>query len=160
MVRVLKGGDRTVCFTLGSGEHSTDDTGRDGYSTAKTAGREKQLQDRRTSRLLPKPDIPKECTIVVVAGPSHDYLAPEVMRSKAYVEDGGRALFLLDPPLEIWRAGNRRQRRACMAVLTDWGVTPVKGSGSGPERRGSVLQRGSGIARWSPPMRTKPSCGT
>ena len=26
MVRALKGGDRTACFMLGSGEHSPDDT--------------------------------------------------------------------------------------------------------------------------------------
>src|SRR5579871_4753351 len=37
LVRVLKGGDRTVCFTLGSGEPSIDDTNqREGYSDLKT----------------------------------------------------------------------------------------------------------------------------
>ena len=45
LVRALKGGDRMVCFVLGSGEHSADDTDREGFSTAKSLSRKKQLQD-------------------------------------------------------------------------------------------------------------------
>ena len=124
MVRVLKGGDRTVCFTLGSGEHSTDDTSKDGYSTAK-AQTEKSNYKTENIKLLPKPEIPAECTIVVVAGPKHDYLAPEVAALKQYVENGGRALFLLDPPFKF--AGQEiDDNNALMDVLADWGVTVKK----------------------------------
>jgi ABC-type uncharacterized transport system involved in gliding motility auxiliary subunit len=124
IVRVLKGGDRTVCFTLGSGEHSTDDTGRDGYSTAKQQV-EKSNYKTENIKLLPKPEIPADCTIVVVAGPKHEYLAPEVMALKDYVENGGRVLFLLDPPFKF--AGDEvDDNDTLMAVLSDWGVTPQK----------------------------------
>jgi len=124
MVRVLKGGDRTVCFTLGSGEHATDDTSRDGYSTAK-AQVEKSNYKTKDIKLLPNPEIPADCTIVVVAGPKHDYLAPEVASLKAYVENGGRALFLLDPPFKF-AADQIDDNDALMAVLSEWGVTPQK----------------------------------
>ncbi len=105
MVRVLKGGDRTVCFTLGSGEHSTDDTTRDGYSTAKEQT-VKSNYKTKDIKLLPNPEVPADCTIVIVAGPKHDYLAPEVASLKQYVEDGGRALFLLDPPFKFAAVGD------------------------------------------------------
>jgi ABC-type uncharacterized transport system involved in gliding motility auxiliary subunit len=124
LVRALKGGDRTVCFVLGSGEHSTDDTDREGFSTAKQLA-EKSNYKTQTIKMLPKPDIPKECTIVVVAGPRRDYLQMEVDALKAYVEDGGRALFLLDPPL-MFGGQEIDENAALAAVLTGWGVTPVK----------------------------------
>lgn len=57
MVRVLKGGDRTVCFTLGSGEHATGDTGRDGYSSAKEQV-VKSNYKTKDIKLLPDPTIP------------------------------------------------------------------------------------------------------
>jgi len=37
IIRVIKNGIRTACFVQGSGEHSLEDTGRDGYSTLKDA---------------------------------------------------------------------------------------------------------------------------
>jgi ABC-type uncharacterized transport system involved in gliding motility auxiliary subunit len=123
LVRALKGGDRRVCFTLGSGEHSTDDTDREGFSTAKSLA-EKSNYKTQTVKMLPKPDIPKDCTIVVVPGPRRDYIQIEVDALKAYVEDGGRAMFLLDPPLKFGAGVD--ENAALAAVLTGWGVTPMK----------------------------------
>jgi ABC-type uncharacterized transport system involved in gliding motility auxiliary subunit len=123
LVRALKGGDRMVCFTLGSGEHSTDDMDREGFSTAKSLA-EKSNYKTQTVKMLPKPDIPKDCTIVVVPGPRRDYIQIEVDALKAYVEDGGRAMFLLDPPLKFGAGVD--ENAALAAVLTGWGVTPVK----------------------------------
>src|SRR3984893_19493644 len=37
LIRSLKSGERNVCFVSGSGEHSLDDSGRTGYSSAKEA---------------------------------------------------------------------------------------------------------------------------
>ena len=41
--------------------------------------------------------------MLVVAGPTGDYIQPEVDAIKKYVEGGGRALFMLDPPLQLGR---------------------------------------------------------
>ena len=54
----------------------------------------------RSISLLEKAEIPADCTVVVVGGPKNDYQQPEVDAIKNYVEDGGRAMFLLDPPTE------------------------------------------------------------
>ena len=124
IVRVLKGGDRKVCFTAGSGEHSTDDTERDGFSTAKQLT-EKNNYKTEVLRLLTQPQIPMDCTITVIPGPKHDYTAPEVNAIKEYVENGGRALILLDAPLKF-AAMQIDDNVAFMDLLSSWGVTPDK----------------------------------
>ena len=124
MVRALKGGERTACFLLGAGEHSTDDADRDGYSAVKDA-LEKNNYKTQTLKMIPNPQIPATCTIVIAGGPQHDYLQPEVDAIKNYVENGGRALFLLDPPLKFARQ-QTDDNQALMNVLAGWGVTADK----------------------------------
>ncbi len=124
IVRALKGGDRTVCFTVGSGEHDTEDMERDGFSAAKDAT-EKSNYKTEVIRLLTKPEVPADCTIVVVPGPKHDFLAPEVKAIQDYVENGGRALILMDAPLKVG-ALNVDDNAMLVDVLTKWGVTPEK----------------------------------
>src|SRR5690348_11235789 len=51
LVRALKGGQRTVCFVSGSGEHAIDNTERNGYSNVKEA-LEKNNYKTRTVSLL------------------------------------------------------------------------------------------------------------
>lgn len=121
MVRALKGGERTACFVLGSGEHSLDDTDRAGYSELKTLV-EKNNYKTETVKLIEKAEIPKDCTLVVVAGPKRDYIPPEVAALKTYIEAGGRGLFMLDPPLKFSKE-ETDDNQALVGVLAGWGVT-------------------------------------
>ena len=100
MVRALKGGERTACFLIGAGEHSSDDAEQNGYSAIKDA-LEKNNYKTQTLKMIPKPEIPASCTIAIIGGPQHEYLQPEADAIKNYVENGGRALFMLDPPLKF-----------------------------------------------------------
>jgi ABC-type uncharacterized transport system involved in gliding motility auxiliary subunit len=100
IIRDLKTNTRTVCFVTGSGEHQIDDTERDGYSKLKDILGKDDYATKSIS-LLEKGDVPSECTVLVVGGPKSDYQQPSVDAIKKYVEQGGRALFLLDPPLKI-----------------------------------------------------------
>jgi hypothetical protein len=124
IVRAIKGGDRMVCFASGSGERDLTDTGPDGYSKAKQLV-ESANYKTKVIQLLPKPDIPADCTVTVFAGPKHDYIAPEVTAIKNYVEDGGRALFLLDPPLQFTQPPID-ENTMLTDVLAGWGVTVQK----------------------------------
>jgi len=120
MVRALKGGDRSVCFTSGFGEAATTDTtGSDGFGNAKDLT-EKNNYKTKGVPLIPKPEIPTDCTILVVAGPKRNYLQPAVDAIKAYVENGGRALIMLDPPLKF--KSEIDENPALVAVLDSWGV--------------------------------------
>ncbi len=121
LVRALKGGERMACFVLGSGEHSIDDMDRTGYSSVKQLV-EANNYKTQTVKLLEKPEIPKECLIVVVGGPAHDYIQPEADALKKYVEDGGHAIFLLDPPL-MFAKQEIDANKPLADVLASWGVT-------------------------------------
>ena len=123
IIRDLKSRTRTVCFVSGSGEHQIDDTGRDGFSHLKdTLGKDDYAT--KTISLLEKSEIPAECTVVVVGGPKSDYLQPAADALKKYVEGGGRAMFLLDPPLKIGHA--TADNEALTNVLQSWGVSMEK----------------------------------
>jgi ABC-type uncharacterized transport system involved in gliding motility auxiliary subunit len=121
LIRALKSGERSVCMISGSGEHGLDDTERGGYSALKEL-LEKNNYKPRSISLLEKPEVPEDCTILLVGGPRFDYTEPAVNAIKTYVESGGRALFLLDPPI---RFGNEEisENAALVKVLEDWGVT-------------------------------------
>jgi ABC-type uncharacterized transport system involved in gliding motility auxiliary subunit len=123
IIRSLKIGTRTVCFLSGSGEHQIDDTERNGYSRLKDMLGKDSYAAKAIS-LLEKAEIPADCTVVVVGGPRDDYQQPAVDAIKKFVEQGGRALFLLDPPLKIGRATANND--ALTSVLESWGVTVDK----------------------------------
>jgi len=120
MVRALKGGDRTVCFTSGYGEASvTDTTGGEGFGNVKDLT-EKNNYKTKVVPLIPKSEIPLDCTILVVGGPKRNYLQPAVDAIKTYVENGGRALIMLEPPLKFKTEIDDND--GLVAVLDSWGV--------------------------------------
>jgi len=123
-IRDLKTNTRTVCFVTGSGEHQIDDTDREGLSRFKDL-LGKDNYETKAIDLLGKAEVPADCTTLVVAGPSRNYQQPEVDAIKKYVEDGGRALLMLDPPLKIRRA-EIADNDALTTLLQSWGVTMDK----------------------------------
>ncbi len=123
-IRDLKNSTRIVCFVTGSGEHRIDDSERGGYSRFKDL-LSKDNYEAKSIDLLQKAEIPSDCTVLVVAGPNGDYQQPQVDAIKKFVEDGGRALFMLDPPLKIGRS-EIADNEALTGLLASWGVTPQK----------------------------------
>ena len=140
IIRAMKGGERMACFVLGSGEHSIENAERSGYSRAKDL-LEKNNYKTQTLKMLEKVEIPKECTIVTVAGPQRDYIQPEVDALKAYVEGGGHAFFMLDPPLKFAQR-ETDDNAALTAVLAGWGVTVEKDLVLDPNPVGQIFGLG------------------
>ncbi|MGA3096305.1 MAG: GldG family protein [Bryobacteraceae bacterium] len=143
IIRAEKTGERNVYFLSAGGEHSIEDSENGGYSFAK------QMVERdnyKTSTLTPKGaapeagktlsvgqaapaatfEIPKDCTVLVVAGPQTSYPPAVVNAIKAYVEGGGRALFMLDESLRIGRSEPPAENADLLKLLADWGVTVNK----------------------------------
>jgi ABC-type uncharacterized transport system involved in gliding motility auxiliary subunit len=143
LIRSLKSDERTVCVLSAAGESSIDETDASGYSIFK------QLLERdnykvRTETLRPaaadtsKPlaigqapttvsvAVPKDCTVLIVAGPKSDYPTPVVSAFKSYVEAGGRALFLLDTPLRLGGSEPLTENEELVKLLADWGVAANK----------------------------------
>ena len=123
-IRDLKNNTRTICFVTGSGEHQIDNTERSGYSSFKEL-LGKDNYDSKSVSLLQKAEVPSDCTVLVVGGPTGEYQQPEVDAIKKYVEDGARALFLLDPPLKMGRS-EISDNDALAGLLQGWGVTVDK----------------------------------
>jgi len=123
-IRDLKSNARTVCFVTGSGEHQIDDSDREGFSQFKQL-LAKDDYETKSVDLLQKPEVPNDCTTLVVAGPTRNYVQPEVDALKKYVEDGGRAFFMLDPPLKMGRS-DIADNDALTSLLQSWGVTVDK----------------------------------
>ncbi len=100
LIRALKSGQRTACAVTGSGEHSLDDTERTGYSSIKELLEKNNYKTRSISLLekagsaegLHRPDGGRPALRLRRAG---------VNAIKSYVEAGGRALLMLDPPLKL-----------------------------------------------------------
>ena len=120
-IRDLKNNTRTICFITGSGEHQIDDADRYGYSRFKDLLGNDEYGAKSVS-LLEKAEVPSDCTALVVAGPSGNYEQPEVEAIKKYVETGGRALLMLDPPLKLGRS-EVADNDALTNLIQSWGVT-------------------------------------
>ena len=120
-IRDLKGNTRKVCFVTGSGEHQIDDRDREGLSRLKDL-LEKETYQSKNIDLLQNAEVPGDCTTVVVAGPTRNYQQPEVDAIKKYVENGGRAFFMLEAPLKMGRS-EVADNDGLANVLQSWGVT-------------------------------------
>jgi len=148
IIRSLKSGERNVYFVTGSGEHSLDDTtGGDGYGAAKSALEGSNYKVKTLSLLTgaaaaapagkttlnvgsapeaaAKPEVPKDCTVLVVGGPRFAYTQPEVDAIKTYVENGGKALFMLDPSIKLGK-DDTEENVPLDVLLESWGVTAEK----------------------------------
>jgi len=123
IIRDLKTTTRTVCFVSGSGEHQIDDTQRNGFSRLKDILAKDQYTSKSVS-LLEKAEIPADCTVVVIGGPQSEYVQPAVDAIKKYVEQGGRAMILLDAPLKFGRP--TADNSALADLLQSWGVSMDK----------------------------------
>lgn len=140
IIRSMKSGERNACFVSGSGEHSTEEADRSGYAAAKQALERNNYKSKTISLLRPDTSaapvagtppapgtiaVPADCTVLVVAGPQHDYVQPETDAIKTYVEGGGHALILLDPPVNLGR-NPIDENTTLVALLQSWGVTMDK----------------------------------
>jgi len=123
-IRALKNTVRTVCFVSGSGEHRIDDTDRTGFSNFKDLLTKDNYISQSIS-LLQEPDIPADCTVIVLGGPTTEYQSNAVAAIQKFVEAGGRALILLDPPLKMGKPAIA-DNDALSTVLAGWGVTLSK----------------------------------
>lgn len=114
-------GVRKVCFVSGDGEHALDDTDSNGLSQFKTLlGRDNY--DTQSITLVDKTSVPGDCNVLVVAGPTNNYTANEITAIKNYIQGGGRAELLMDPPLDIGRE-HIAENTGMQDMLKAWGVT-------------------------------------
>jgi ABC-type uncharacterized transport system involved in gliding motility auxiliary subunit len=98
LIKAVQGKEKTLYFVQGHGERDTAGSDRrTGYSGIAQA---LQIDNFKVEKLglLQQKSVPAEATAVVIAGPQVDYTPDEIGMLREYLQRGGRALFLLDPP--------------------------------------------------------------
>jgi ABC-type uncharacterized transport system involved in gliding motility auxiliary subunit len=140
LIRSLKSGERNACVLNMAGEHSIDDTGARGYSYMKDLLTRDNYKvrsvDMKTKSAEPPKqvaigqapvpvavEVPKDCTVLIIAGPQADYPEPAVAAIKAYIAGGGRALVMLDNTVPVGREAPSAENTDLVKMLSEWGVT-------------------------------------
>jgi len=100
LIKVTRERKKIIYFLEGHGEGTLAETEDNGYSTAQ-AELEKLGYEVKKQALALADGFPKDCALLVVPGPQKDLLANELQTIKAYLQGGGRALFLVDPQTPI-----------------------------------------------------------
>jgi ABC-type uncharacterized transport system involved in gliding motility auxiliary subunit len=117
VIRVISGKQRKAYFVVGHGEHDPTADTPAGYRQAA------QLLkgDNITVETLPlaqKKDVPDDATVVIVAGPTADFLDDEIEQLKRYLAKGGKLLLMLDPSV----GGRSQPLTRLIALAAEWGV--------------------------------------
>ena len=111
IIRAKKGQKKSACLLAGHGEAAGDDREREGFSGA-SEEIEAANYSMASLSLLERPQIPTQCTVLIVAGPQTKIEAPEIDILKRYVEGGGRLLLLID----------QKKSPGLVDLVTGWGI--------------------------------------
>jgi ABC-type uncharacterized transport system involved in gliding motility auxiliary subunit len=118
IIKAVEGQQKKVYFTAGHGEHDpTSADERIGYNTIASAlGRDNFMVEKLS--LAQKPDVPDDAAVVVVAGPTSDFLQPEIDALKRYLNKGGKAILMVDPP----DRADAPPLANLIALAREWGI--------------------------------------
>jgi len=116
LIRVLKTEKRTACMLEGHGERDLENSDPEGFAAVKESFESSSLQIKNVTLLEKEPAVPGDCTVLVVAGPRTDLIEVETQAIRKFVEGGGSAMFLIDPPLRGVTT------TALVNLLGGWGV--------------------------------------
>jgi len=115
--KLLEGQAKKVYFITGHGEHDTDESSAHGYSAFTDALKSDNFDVAKLA-LAQTGKIPDDATVVVVAGPKLDFLAPEVEALRVYLKKGGKLLLMLDPPDKL----DSPPLANLVGLARDWGI--------------------------------------
>ena len=87
---------KTIYFVKGHGENEILDFGKNGYSAAKMALEDENYYIKELF-LLREKEIPHDASLLVISGPKKEFFKSEIEKIAAYIEKGGRVLFMIDP---------------------------------------------------------------
>ena len=96
IVKVTRNKVKTVCFVAGHGEKSIANSDVGGMSGMDSALK-KESYASKTVNLVSEGSVPADCNVLVLAGPKQALLPVESQAIAKYLDNGGKALFLIDP---------------------------------------------------------------
>jgi ABC-type uncharacterized transport system involved in gliding motility auxiliary subunit len=117
IIKVVSGEQRKVYFTEGHGEKDVTSSEREGFSGISEALKRENYAVEKTV-LAQQGAVPEDASMVVIAGPKNDFLAPEVDALKKYLDKQGKLLLMLDPP----DGPDDKPLPNLVALAHDWGI--------------------------------------
>ncbi|MGC4115898.1 MAG: GldG family protein [Myxococcales bacterium] len=97
IVKVTHSATKKVYFTTGHGESDPDDAGETGLSEVKKRMDNEGLKAEKLN-LASITDIPADAQVVVIAGPAKPFQPGEVDTVKRFLDAGGKAFVMVEPP--------------------------------------------------------------
>jgi ABC-type uncharacterized transport system involved in gliding motility auxiliary subunit len=119
LIKLVQGTQHKAYFVQGHGEKLTDNSDRSGYASIASSLASDNFATE-TIVLAQGKDVPQDATVVIVAGPTSDFLAPEIDMLRRYLARGGKVLFLLDPP----EKPGAPELTNLVALIKEWGIDP------------------------------------
>jgi ABC-type uncharacterized transport system involved in gliding motility auxiliary subunit len=118
LIKVTTGKEAKAYFVQGHGEKDATGTDRNGYSSAlDVLKRDNYAVDKIA--LAETPEVPADASVLIIAGPTSDYLPAEIDGIKKYVRKGGKALIMLDPLM----GATMRPVPNLEGLLKEWGIS-------------------------------------
>ena len=99
----------------GHGEKDIDGFDQNGYSSIKAALEKEGFKVAKLS-LLTKPEIPKDLSVLIIAGPRKKLLDKEKEVITKYVDQGGKLFLLIDPKSEV------KGETGFSSFVAHWGI--------------------------------------
>ena len=96
ILKVTRSNTKTICFSQGHGERDIMATDDDGYATMVHVLDSEGYQTKGVNLVSSGGEVPSDCSVIVVAGPQQPFLPQESQILSAYLDNGGKALFMLD----------------------------------------------------------------
>jgi ABC-type uncharacterized transport system involved in gliding motility auxiliary subunit len=99
ILKVSSDAQKTVCFVEGHGEKSITASDAHGYSSV-AAELSRENYQTKSVNLVSSNEVPPDCTVLVEAGPAQSLFLQEVEMIGKYLDNGGKALILVDPQVD------------------------------------------------------------
>jgi ABC-type uncharacterized transport system involved in gliding motility auxiliary subunit len=96
IIKVSKDDAVRIYFLEGHGERDYEDQARGGYDMAGTSLRDENYELDKLF-LLREGEVPKDCDVLIVAGPENEPEPHEIAAMNDYLHKGGKILALVDP---------------------------------------------------------------
>lgn len=96
IIKISREKKKVIYFLEGHGEASLEESGDNGYSTAK-GELEKLAYEVKKLALALEDNFPGDISLLVIPGPQKDLLPNELETIRNYIGNGGRVFFMTDP---------------------------------------------------------------
>ncbi len=114
LIKVTRGGKKTVCLLEGEGERSGEESGERGFSGVKSS-LTKSLYEVKNVFLMREKTLPADCTVLLVGGPEKDLLPETTGAIRDFVKKGGKALVMVEAEL-------KEHYPNLVALLKEWNI--------------------------------------